>query len=90
MSYKITINKVQDKNIIFYSIEPVVRIGFICGTQNIDLSVSNPVKDNSPKECDINDVRECINCDINLIGMICSCYINDNLNLITFQSQNYH
>lgn len=93
MEYEVVITPFIDKHIVLYSINPVITIAFNMGTKNINIELSKPlkqdyiknkessVKESNIKECNINDACDYIDCDKNLIGMICSCYIRDNLNL---------
>lgn len=83
MEIEITSYPILEKNIITYSISNYVCLAFIINTQTIDLSYSKPIKKDKINDgvCHINDIYKYVDCDKNLIGMICSCYINDNLNL---------
>ena len=79
MNIKITTE--ENENNIIYSIEPTLKIAFIKNTTKINLLLSNPIIQTLQKECDISEALKYIKHNKNMIGLICSCYINDNKNI---------
>jgi hypothetical protein len=73
------INVVTYNNNTIYSLNNLVRIGFKSnGMVNLNLSAPLKNRNNIISECDINDVDKYINADINIIGLLCSCYMINN------------
>lgn len=76
MKYEIT--KLIFQGCSIYSLNNIVNIAFTKNNK-INLKLSKPVKSTEliENEIDINDIEKYINADINIIGLICSCYLID-------------
>ena len=74
---KYEISKIIFQDCIIYSLNNIIKIAFNKNNK-IDLRLSKPIKPEiTETEIDINDAEKYIDADINIIGLICSCYLID-------------